>query len=83
MKVLKNAAIYILIILMAIVLIKWSTPPVNKEVGLDYNAFKKAVVEDQVKSVVAVVDNNSTKYTVTMKDEKNMRLSDLPLTRNL
>lgn len=55
---------------MAIVLIKWSTPPVNKEVGLDYNAFKKAVVEDQVKSVVAVVDNNSTKYTVTMKDEK-------------
>ncbi|SDG75712.1 ATP-dependent zinc metalloprotease FtsH [Desulfosporosinus hippei] len=70
MKVLKNAAIYILIILMAIVLIKWSTPPVNKEVGLDYNAFKKAVVEDQVKSVVAVVDNNSTKYTVTLKDEK-------------
>ncbi|KGK89478.1 cell division protein FtsH [Desulfosporosinus sp. HMP52] len=70
MKVLKNAAIYILIILMAIVLIKWSTPPVNKEVGLDYNAFKKAVVENQVKSVVAVVDNNSTKYTVTMKDEK-------------
>ncbi|EHQ87321.1 ATP-dependent zinc metalloprotease FtsH [Desulfosporosinus youngiae] len=70
MKVLKNAAIYILIILMAIMLIKWSTPPVSKEVGMDYNAFKKAVVEEQVKKVVAVAENNSTKYTVTMKDDQ-------------
>lgn len=72
MKVLKNAAIYILIILMAIMLIRWSTPPVSKDTALDYNAFKKAVIEDRVKSVTAVVDTNSTKYTVTMKnDEKN------------
>ncbi|HBW35567.1 ATP-dependent zinc metalloprotease FtsH [Desulfosporosinus sp. BICA1-9] len=70
MKVFKNAAIYLLIILMAIMLIKWSTPPVSKEIGMDYNAFKKAVVEDQVKSVVGVVEDNSTKYTVTMKDDK-------------
>ncbi|MBC2722155.1 ATP-dependent zinc metalloprotease FtsH [Desulfosporosinus sp.] len=87
MKVLKNAAIYILIILMAIMLIKWSTPPVSKEVGLDYNAFKKAVVEDQVKSVVAVVENNSTKYTVTMKDDKKHEViglaSDPQLTTDL
>jgi len=70
LKVFKNAAIYLLIILMAIMLIKWSTPPVSKEIGMDYNAFKKAVVEDQVKSVVGVVEDNSTKYTVTMKDDK-------------
>ncbi|TGE36465.1 ATP-dependent metallopeptidase FtsH/Yme1/Tma family protein [Desulfosporosinus fructosivorans] len=70
MKFFKNAAIYLLIILMAIVLIKWSTPPVNQEVGLDYNAFKRAVVEDQVKNVAAVVDDNTIKYTVTMKDDK-------------
>ncbi|KJR47922.1 Cell division protein FtsH [Desulfosporosinus sp. I2] len=70
MKVFKNAAIYILIILMAIMLIKWSTPPVSKEVGMDYNSFKRAVAEDQVKSVVAVVEDTSTKYTVTMKDDK-------------
>jgi len=87
LKVLKNAAIYILIILMAIVLIKWSTPPVSQAVGLDYNAFKKAVVEDQVKSVVAVVENNSTKYTVTMKDDKKHEVvglaSDPQLTADL
>lgn len=70
MKVFKNAAIYLLIILMAIMLIKWSTPPVSTEVGMDYNTFKKAVIEDRVKSIVAVVDDNSTKYTVTMKDDK-------------
>lgn len=55
---------------MAIMLIKWSTPPVTKDAGLDYNAFKKAVVEDQVKDVAAVVEDNTIKYTVTMRDDK-------------
>jgi len=70
LKVFKNATIYVLIILMAIMLIKWSTPPVTKDAGLDYNAFKKAVVEDQVKNVTGVVEDNTIKYTVTMKDDK-------------
>ncbi|MDP4125444.1 MAG: ATP-dependent zinc metalloprotease FtsH [Bacillota bacterium] len=69
MKVFKNATIYVLIILMAILLIRWSTPPVNKEAGLDYNAFKRAVIADQVKDVSAVIENNAIKYTVTMKDD--------------
>lgn len=68
MKVFKNATIYVLIILMAILLIRWSTPPANKGAGLDYNAFKRAVVADQVKDVSAVIENNALKYTVTMKD---------------
>src|SRR5665648_450068 len=55
---------------MAIVLIRWSTPPVSTEVGMDYNAFKRAVAEDQVKDVLAVMEDNTTKYTVTMKDDK-------------
>jgi len=70
LKFFKNAAIYILIILMAIVFIKWSTPPVSKEVEMDYNAFKRAVVEDQVKDVTAVIEDNTITYTVTMKDDK-------------
>jgi len=69
LKVFKNATIYILIILMAIVLIKWSAPQVTKDVGMDYNAFKRAVVQDQVKNVDAVIENNTIKYTVTMKDD--------------
>jgi len=55
---------------MAIVLMKWSTPPATPEVGMNYNAFKKAVVADQVKDVVAVInDDNTIAYSVTMKDD--------------
>ena len=68
MKVFKNATIYILIILMAIVLIKWSTPPVSKDTVMNYNSFKKAVVANQVKDVSAVIESNTIKYTVTMND---------------
>ncbi|MGI6119068.1 MAG: ATP-dependent zinc metalloprotease FtsH [Desulfosporosinus sp.] len=70
MKFFKNAAIYLLIILIAIVILKWSTPPVSKEVEMDYNAFKRAVIEEQVKDVKAVIDDNTITYTVTMKDDK-------------
>ncbi|EGW42027.1 ATP-dependent zinc metalloprotease FtsH [Desulfosporosinus sp. OT] len=87
MKVFKNATIYILIILMAIVLIKWSTPPVNKDLAMDYNTFKRAVVEDQVKDVNGVIDNNTIKYTVTMKDDTKHEVigfaSDPQLTADL
>lgn len=79
MKVFKNATIYILIILMAIVLIKWSTPPANKDTEMDYNAFKKAVVTDQVKEVAAVIENNTIKYTVTMKDDKKHEVTGLAI----
>jgi cell division protease FtsH len=70
LKFFKNAAIYLLIILIAIVILKWSTPPVSKEVEMDYNAFKRAVIEEQVKDVKAVIDDNTITYTVTMKDDK-------------
>ncbi|MDR3600134.1 MAG: ATP-dependent zinc metalloprotease FtsH [Desulfosporosinus sp.] len=77
MKVFKNATIYILIILMAIFLIKLSTPPVSKDTVMDYNAFKRAVVEDQVKAVSAVVETNTIKYTVTMKDTTEHEVTGL------
>ena len=87
MKVFKNATIYVLIILMAILLIRWSTPPVNKETGMDYNAFKRAVVADQVKDVAAVIESNAINYTVTMKDDTKHEViglaSDPQLTADL
>ena len=66
----KNATIYLLIIVLAILLIKLSTPPATKDVGMDYNTFKKVVVADQVKDVAAVIENNTIMYTVTMKDSQ-------------
>jgi cell division protease FtsH len=69
LKFFKNASVYILIFLIAILFIRWSTPPVTEEVGMDYNSFKKAVAEDRVKDVSAVVDDNTITYTVTLKDD--------------
>jgi ATP-dependent metalloprotease FtsH len=72
---------------MAILLIRWSTPPVSKEAGLDYNAFKRAVVADQVKDVSAVIESNAIKYTVTLKDDTKHEViglaSDPQLTADL
>lgn len=74
MKVFKNAAIYLLIILLAIMLIKWSNPPANKEVGLDYNSFRQAVVQDKVQNVKVSVDQDVDEYAVTMKDGKTYQI---------
>ena len=68
MKFLKNIAVYLLIILLAIVLIRWSNPPAAKEQALDYNSFKQAVVEDRVQKVDVSVEKSVNTYTVTMKD---------------
>jgi len=72
---------------MAIAFIKLSTPPVSKDVVMNYNEFKRAVVQDQVKDVAAVVEDNTIKYTVTMKDDKKHEvvglLNDPQLTADL
>jgi cell division protease FtsH len=87
LKVFKGATTWILIIFMAIVLIKLSAPPVPKDVAMNYNEFKRAVVQDQVKDVVAVIEDNTIKYTVTMKDDKKHEviglLTDPQLTADL
>ncbi len=70
LKFFKNIAIYLLIILLAIMLIRWQSPPVNKDLTLDYNSFKKAVVEDRVTEVTTVGDKSVNHYSVTMKDGK-------------
>ncbi|GAB6172527.1 ATP-dependent zinc metalloprotease FtsH [Paradesulfitobacterium aromaticivorans] len=70
MKFFKNAAVYLLIILLAIMLIRWTNTPVKQDQGLDYNAFSKAVVENKVDKVKVVQDKSGNMYTVTMKDGK-------------
>ena len=68
MKFFKNAAIYLLIILLAIMLIKWANPPVSQAKDMDYTTFYKAVVEDRVQEVVTTTDQNVNSYDVTTKD---------------
>ncbi|MFZ3101212.1 MAG: ATP-dependent zinc metalloprotease FtsH [Desulfitobacteriaceae bacterium] len=69
MKFSKNVAIYLLIILLAVMLIKWSNPPASKDLGVDYNNFYKAVLEDKVQEVKRVEEKSGTQYSVTLKDK--------------
>ncbi|HVJ50484.1 ATP-dependent zinc metalloprotease FtsH [Desulfitobacterium sp.] len=70
MKFFKNAAIYVFIILLAIMLIKLANPPVNDSLALDYTSFSKAIVADQVLDVTGTTDRSVTTYKVNMKDGK-------------
>lgn len=70
MKFFKNAAIYLLIILLAIMLIRWANPPANQALDMDYTTFYKAVVEDRVQEVVTTTDQEVNSYEVTTKDGK-------------
>ncbi len=69
MKFSKNVAIYLLIILLAVMLIRWSNPPASKDLGVDYNNFYKAVLEDKVQEVKRVEEKSGTLYSVTLKDK--------------
>ncbi|AHF05733.1 ATP-dependent zinc metalloprotease FtsH [Desulfitobacterium metallireducens] len=68
MKFFKNAAIYLFIIVLAILLIKWANPPVTDISQMDYTSFSKAIVADQVQDVNGITDRSVTTYTVNMKD---------------
>lgn len=70
MKFFKNAAIYLFIILLAIMLIKWANPPVSKTLEMDYTSFSKAIVADQVQDVTGSTDRSVNTYTVNTKDGK-------------
>lgn len=67
MKFSKNVAIYLLIILLAVMLIRWSNPPASKNL-VDYNSFYNAVIEDRVAEVTRVEEVSGILYSVTLKD---------------
>lgn len=75
MKIFKNVAVYLLIILLAILLIKWANPPAEIDKSLDYNGFKQAVASSKVSEVSAVVNDQVVVYTVKMKDGKTYEVN--------
>lgn len=77
-KFFKNIAVYLLILLIAVMLIKWTSTPVKEAGKIDYVAFKQAVVTDKVKSADIVTKTDSYNYTVTMKDGTTYELFGPP-----
>jgi len=49
-------------------LIRWSNPPASKDLGIDYNSFYQAVLEDKVQEVTRVEETSGVLYSVTLKD---------------
>jgi len=74
LKIFKNLAIYLLIILLAVLFIKWANPPAEMDTSLDYNGFKQAVASGRVAEVSVVVDDTFNTYTVKLKDSKTYEL---------
>lgn len=75
MKIFKNVALYLLIILLAVLLLKWTNPPAEIDTSLGYNDFKQAVSAGQVSQVSVVVNDPINVYTVTMNDSKVYEVS--------
>jgi len=70
LKIFKNVAIYLLIILLAILLIKLANPPAETDKSLDYDGFKQAIAAGRVNQVSVVVSDSVNTYTVKLKDDK-------------
>lgn len=68
LKFFKNAAVYLLIILIAIMLIRFANPPAAQPLDMDYTKFYEAVVTGQVEEVVISTDDNVNTYEVKTKD---------------
>lgn len=75
MKIFKNVAIYLLIILLIVVFIKLANPGTQPDTSLDYNGFKQAVLADKVGKVSVVVDDTVNTYTVDFKDGKTYEVT--------
>ncbi len=70
----KNFAIYILIVLLAILLLNLTKPPKQPDEKPDYNTFKNYVVQNQVKSVKIITDKNYYTISGTLTNGKNFEL---------
>ncbi|RJQ24565.1 MAG: ATP-dependent metallopeptidase FtsH/Yme1/Tma family protein [Peptococcaceae bacterium] len=67
-KVVKNLSIYLLIVLVIIALIKYTTPAKDTPVALSYSKFYEDLKQGQVKSVVIQTENLTNLITGEKKD---------------
>jgi len=73
-RILKNLAIYLLIVLIAVSAFRWTAEPEKTEKAIDYKTFYQAVQQDKVKSVTVVPEQNINRINGTMKNEEKFKL---------
>jgi len=67
-KVVKNLSIYLLIVLVIIALIRYTTPDKNVAISVNYSKFYEDLVNDQIKTVVIQPENSTSTITGEKKD---------------
>lgn len=85
-RIFKNLAIYLLIVLLAVSVIRLSTPPEKPAQEWDLTRFYQAVDQDQVREVTLTPQDNIIKVDGVLKDNTKFivnALSSTPLTDRL
>ncbi|GAW92226.1 ATP-dependent zinc metalloprotease FtsH [Calderihabitans maritimus] len=73
-RIFKNLAIYILIVLIAVSIFKWTTPVHKEAETLDYTTFKRLVQQGQVKEVNIIIERDIYRISGLLKNDKSFVL---------
>ncbi|NPV26936.1 MAG: ATP-dependent metallopeptidase FtsH/Yme1/Tma family protein [Firmicutes bacterium] len=73
-RIFKNLAIYLLIVLIAVSAIRWTSPSEQPEKPLTYTQFYKAVQQDKVKDVKIVSERDINRISGTFKNGEKFSL---------
>jgi cell division protease FtsH len=82
-KVIKNLSIYLLIVLVVIALIRYTSPPGPQLMGLRYDEFYRAVEQGQVQSVVIRPQESTIVITGQKKDGTRFQVRGLEADQGL
>jgi len=81
-RVFKNLAIYLLIVLIAVSAIRWTSPTPKAETSLSYTDFRQSVTQGKVETVLLTSGRDVDHITGTLKDGTKFSL-DAPKNPNL
>ena len=81
-RILKNLAIYLLIVFIAVSVVRWASPVQEQVAAIDYTQFRNKVEAGQVKDVIMVSEDNTYQITGTYKNGDKFSL-EAPVEPNL
>ena len=76
-RILKNLAIYLLIVFIAVSIVKWASPAQEEIANIDYTTFRQKIEAGQIKSVTLVPEDNIYRITGTLKNGDKFTLEAL------
>jgi cell division protease FtsH len=68
LKILKNLAVYLFIVLLAVMVLRWINPPAPQTPAMDYNTFKQSVGAGKIQEVEIATTASTMTYKIVLKD---------------